>query len=113
MIQSDKFDISFMNIKKIFIITYDFTIKKLIEIFGFFIILMGLLLMIALISYSPNDPNFIFPIDTKIDNYLGFQGSYVADFFLQSIGLISYLIPITLVFTGINIFRSKDFFFIN
>jgi len=110
MIQSDKFDISFMNIKKIFIITYDFTIKKLIEIFGFFIILMGLLLMIALISYSPNDPNFIFPIDTKIDNYLGFQGSYVADFFLQSIGLISYLIPITLVFTGINIFRSKDFF---
>jgi len=110
MIQSDKFDSSFMNIKKVFIIAYDFTIKKLIEIFGFFITLLGLLLMIALISYSPNDPNFIFPIDTKIDNYLGFRGSYVADFFLQSIGLISYLIPITLIFTGINIFRSKDFF---
>jgi len=110
MIQSDKFDSSFMNIKKVFIIAYDFTIKKLIEIFGFFITLLGLLLLIALISYSPNDPNFIFPIDTKIDNYLGFRGSYVADFFLQSIGLISYLIPITLIFTGINIFRSKDFF---
>tara|TARA_B100001093_G_scaffold516740_1_gene596221 strand:+ start:34 stop:2124 length:2091 start_codon:yes stop_codon:yes gene_type:complete len=99
-----------MNIKKVFIIAYDFTIKKLIEILGFIIIVSGIWLMIALTSYSPNDPNFIFPTDTKINNLLGFKGSFVADLFMQSIGIISYLIPITLIFTGINIFKFKDLF---
>ena len=54
------------------------------------------LLFIALISYSPNDPNFIFPENTEIKNLLGFQGSYISDLFFQSIGFISYLISLTL-----------------
>ncbi len=99
-----------MNIKKVFIIVCDFTIKRLIEIIGFIILGSGILLMIALISYSPNDPNFIFSTDTEIDNLLGFKGSLVADLFFQSIGVISYLIPITLIFTGLNIFKFKDLF---
>ena len=99
-----------MNIKRMFIIAYNFSIKKLIEIFGFVTIGLGILLLIALSSYSPNDPNFIFPTETQINNLLGFKGSFVADLFFQSIGLISYLIPITLIFTGINIFRLKDLF---
>ena len=65
---------------------------------------------LALISYSPEDPNFIFPENTKIKNLLGFQGSYVSDIFLQSIGLISFLIPFTYIFTGIKIFKSKEIF---
>ena len=99
-----------MNIKRMFIIAYNFTIKKLIEILGFVTIGLGILLLIALSSYSPNDPNFIFSTETQINNLLGFKGSFVADLFFQSIGLISYLIPITLIFTGINIFKLKDLF---
>ncbi len=99
-----------MNIRKVFKNGYDFTIKKLIEIFGFIIIGLGILLLVALISYSPNDPNFIFPSDTKISNFLGFKGSFISDLLFQSIGLISYLIPITIIFTGINIFKYKDIF---
>jgi S-DNA-T family DNA segregation ATPase FtsK/SpoIIIE len=34
----------------------------------------------------------------------------VADIFLQSIGLISYLVPITYFFTGINILKQKKIF---
>ncbi len=101
-----------MDIKKIFIIAYNFTIKRLIEIFGLIIIGLSILLLISLLTYSPNDPNFVFPADTQISNLLGFKGSFVADLFVQSIGLISYLIPITLIFTGINIFKSKDLFLI-
>ena len=67
-------------------------------------------MLLALISYSPEDPNFIFPENTKIKNLLGFQGSYVSDIFLQSIGLISFLIPFTYIFTGIKIFKSKEIF---
>ena len=39
---------------------------------------------------------------------LGFHGSYISDLFFQSLGLIAYLIPLTYIFTGINIFRKKE-----
>ena len=112
MIQSDKFDSLNMNVKKIVNIAFEFIIKRLLEIFGFGILIIGVFLLIALASYSPEDPNFIFPENTEIKNFLGFQGSYIADLFLQSIGFISYLIPLTFIFTGINIFRYKSFFLI-
>ena len=112
MIQSDKFDSFDMNIKTLANKALIFSINRLIEILGILILLIGILLLISLISYSPDDPNFIFPNDTKIKNILGFQGSYISDIFFQSIGLISFLVSITLIFTGLNIFFSKDFFLI-
>ena len=46
----------------------------------------------------------------EIKNLLGFQGSFVSDLFFQSVGLISYLISFTFIFTGINVVRLKEFF---
>ncbi|MBD1159312.1 DNA translocase FtsK [Pelagibacterales bacterium SAG-MED19] len=89
---------------------FTFVIKRLIEISGVIFSFFGILLFVALISYSPNDPNFIFPENTEIENFIGFRGSYIADLFFQSIGLISYLVPFTLIFTGILIFKKKEFF---
>ncbi len=89
-----------------------FLAKRLTEIFGFFVFISGLFLIISLISYSPEDPNFIFPENTDIKNLLGLRGSYVSDLFFQSIGLISYLFSITLILAGIVITLNKDFFFI-
>ena len=103
MIQSDIFDSINMNIKKITNSILLFVVKRLVEIFGILILISGILLLISLISYSPEDPNFIFPENTDIKNILGFRGSYVSDLFFQSIGLISYLFSITLIFTGLNI----------
>ena len=99
-----------MNIKKTADLLLNFVIKRLAEIFGVLISLAGVTLFIALITYSPNDPNFIFPENTEIENLMGFQGSFISDLFFQSVGLIAYLIPFTLIITGINILRSKDFF---
>ena len=101
-----------MDLKKITNSILTFIIKRLIEIIGFLISFIGLLLFVALISYSPSDPNFIFPENTKINNILGFRGSYASDLFFQSIGLVSYLIPFTLIFTGISVFIKKKFFII-
>ena len=112
MIQSGKFDSFNMNIKNIANSILIFTLNRLIEIFGIIISIIGLGLLISLISYSPSDPNFIFPENTVINNILGFQGSYTSDLFFQSIGLISFLIPITLILTGINIFKKKEMFLI-
>ena len=101
-----------MNIKKIANTVLQFSINRVIEILGTSLAIIGILILIALISYSPNDPNFIFPQNTQISNILGFQGSYISDLFLQSIGIISYLLSVTLVITGINVFRGKDLFLI-
>ena len=101
-----------MNIKKTANLLLNFTIKRLAEIFGVLISLAGGMLFLALITYSPNDPNFIFPENTKIENLMGFQGSFVSDLLFQSVGLMAYLIPFTLLITGVNILRTKDFFLI-
>ena len=99
-----------MNIKKTANLLINFTIKRISEIIGIIIFASGILLITALLTYSPEDPNFIFPDNTEIKNILGFQGSFVSDLFFQSIGLISYLFSLTLILTGINIFRQKDIF---
>ncbi len=101
-----------MNIKKIANITSQFIIHRLIEIIGVSISLIGVFLFIALISYSPSDPNFIFPENTEIKNLLKFQGSYTSDLFFQSIGITSFLVSITFLITGINIIKRKDLFLI-
>ena len=101
-----------MDIKKTANLLLNFTLKRLAEISGIIIFSAGILLFIALFSYSPEDPNFIFPKDTKIKNLLGFQGSFISDLFFQSFGFIAYLISFTYIITGINIFRLKEFFLI-
>jgi DNA segregation ATPase FtsK/SpoIIIE, S-DNA-T family len=101
-----------MKIKQLAINALNFSINKFIEILGIGIVLIAALLLISLISYSPNDPNFIFPDKIEIQNLLGPHGSFTADFLFQSFGLITFLLPFTLVFTGINIILYKKIFLI-
>ncbi len=108
MIQSVKFDSSNMNIKKLSNSALSFVIKRLIEIIGISLVFVGIFIFLSLISYSPEDPNFIFPEGSEIKNILGYQGSFVSDIILQSIGFIAFLIPITFIFTGFNIFKKKE-----
>ena len=86
----------------------DFIINRLAELVGIFLVVASILLFISLISYSPDDPNFIFPENQEIKNLLGFRGSFIADIFFQSIGLISILIPFSLLFTGLSITINKN-----
>ncbi len=97
-----------MEIKSFFNKIIDFSLKRLTELVGLLLIIISFLLFLSLISYSPEDPNFIFSDNTEIKNILGFRGSYTSDIFYQSIGLISILIPFTIFFTGINVFNKKS-----
>ena len=72
-----------MNIKDLSKKSLDFTIKRVAEIIGLFLIFVSVLFFIALISYSPEDPNFIFTNNEDIKNILGFRGSYISDFFFS------------------------------
>ena len=108
-----------MKIKKLANNALYFSINRIIEVIGVSFVVIGLLLLISLITFSPDDPNFIFPKNTQIKNFLGFYGSFTADLFFQSFGLIALLIPFSFIFTGINVSLNKkisliidSFFFI-
>ena len=101
-----------MDIRKTANLLINFIIRRLAEIFGVMVFASGILIIIALLTYTPDDPNFIFPNNNPIKNILGYRGSFTSDLFFQSLGLVSYLFSITLIITGINIFRVKDFFLI-
>ena len=96
-----------MEINKIYKNVSNFLIKRFIEVIGLLLSIFSVLLLISLISYSPEDPNFIFPENTEIKNILGYRGSFTSDLFYQSIGLISILVSVTFFMTGINIIKNK------
>ena len=96
-----------MNIKTFLDKITNFLLNRLSELVGMVILVTSILLFVSLISYSPEDPNFIFPENTNIKNLLGIKGSYTADILYQSIGLISLLIPISLIFLSISIILNK------
>ena len=101
-----------MEIKKLANNALNFSINRVIEFIAIGILVIGFFLLISLVSFSPDDPNFIFPDNTEIKNFFGFRGSFTADFFFQSFGLISLLIPFSLILTGTNIFLNKKIFLI-
>ncbi|SVB35052.1 uncharacterized protein METZ01_LOCUS187906, partial [marine metagenome] len=91
------------NYSKIF----SFFNKRIIEIIGLLTVLLSIFLLLSLSTYTPEDPNFIFPEKTKIQNLFGFYGSVTSDLFLQSFGMISFLFCVTIFFTGVLIIRYK------
>ena len=96
-----------MNFKSLINKCLEFLVNRLVELSAIVLICTSLLLFVSLLSYSPEDPNFIFPDNSEIKNLLGYRGSFIADFFYQSIGLISLLLCFTFFFTGIIIFNKK------
>ena len=101
-----------MEFKRLANNTINFGINRIIESAGIALVIIGLFLLLSLATFSPGDPNFIFPENTEIKNLLGFNGSYTADLFFQTFGLIALLIPFTLIFSGINIVLNKKIFLI-
>ena len=96
-----------MNLKIKNIDLKAFIFNRLIEIFAIGLFIFAILLSLAVVTYTPDDPNFIFSEGKQVKNLLGINGSIISDFFFQSVGLISYFIPITIIFSAINIFFKK------
>ena len=75
--------------------------NRLIEFVGLLLIVVGFFIIIAIGSYSPEDPNFIYnPENSEIKNLAGYYGSVASDFLLQSIGLVSLFMTINLLNWG-------------
>ena len=71
----------------------NFLKKRTFEFFGLILILTSIGLAIAFSTYSPADPSFVYGNrDFEIQNFFGIYGSGIADFFLHSFGLVSFLL---------------------
>ncbi len=97
-----------MDFKKSIEKIKDFSLKRLVEFIGIIILISAILILLSLISYNPNDPNFIYPENQEINNILGINGSITADFLLQSVGIVAYCLPISLIFLSISILFNKN-----
>ena len=86
----------------------NFIKKRLIELCGILLSLLSLFVLASIITYSPDDPNFIYSSEsTQIKNIGGFYGSVISDFLLQSIGLISILFAINFFYWGLKVISTK------
>ena len=86
----------------------NFLKKRTFEFIGLLLISIGILLAISFVTYSPKDPSFIYgDKDVVISNYFGIYGSSISDFLLQSFGLISFLLLITIIAWGFKLIIKK------
>ena len=87
----------------------NFLKKRTFEFIGLILISTSIGLAIAFTTYSPEDPSFVYgDREFEIKNFFGIYGSSIADFLLQSFGLVSFLILANFLFWGINLIIQKE-----
>ena len=94
--------------KNIYNNTLDFFKRRFIELFGLLLISLFFIFSYSLFSYSPENSTLIYKIDSSETGII-FQkySSIIADFFLQSFGLISFLIAISILSWGVSLIVNK------
>ncbi len=87
----------------------NFLKKRTLEFVGLLLISLGIALTISFATYSPSDPSLIYgDSGSNIKNFFGLYGSRISDFLLQSFGLISFLILLTLISWGLKLIFEKE-----
>jgi DNA segregation ATPase FtsK/SpoIIIE, S-DNA-T family len=71
--------------------------QRLFEGLGVALVLASLLLLLALLTYSPADVSLDTAVDASPRNFLGRDGALVADVLVQGVGLAAYLLPVVLL----------------
>ena len=72
------------------------------------LICAALYLMLALASYSPDDPGWSYVgAGNGVANIAGPFGAWFADFALYLFGLLAYLIPVMIAWSGYLVFRQR------
>jgi S-DNA-T family DNA segregation ATPase FtsK/SpoIIIE len=85
--------------------------RRLNELIGFLVLVFAVLLVLALVSYSPLDPSLNTaatpPASRPAHNWIGVVGAIVSDLALQLFGVAVFLVPVFLVLYSLRWFRSR------
>ena len=94
--------------KDIYSHTLDFFKKRMVEVCGLILISIFGVFSYSLINYSPKNQTLIYKIDEHgTSGFFEIYSNISADFFLQSFGLISFLIALSILSWGINLIFNK------
>ena len=89
---------------KIFLVLRGFIYRAFLKITNFVLgvsyISFGAIILIALISYNGLDKSLNTTSDSAPENLLGLPGAYMSDIIVQMFGILSILIPITIILFG-------------
>ena len=86
----------------------DFLKKRSIEFLGLLLITIFVFFIVSLVNYAPDKATIIFKSDSfNNDNFISVYGNLIADFFLQSFGLISFFLAVSIFSWGINLIIKK------
>jgi len=85
--------------------------KRLNELIGILLFATAVLMVLALVSYSPLDRSLNTaanpPVGRPAHNWIGLVGAYSADLMLQATGVMAFLLPVMLVFLAVRWMRSR------
>jgi len=86
--------------------------RRLNELIGFLLFVAAILLLLALVSYSPADRSLNTvgpaPASRPARNWVGILGAYGSDLLLQTAGIAAFLLPVMFAFLGARWFRSRN-----
>jgi S-DNA-T family DNA segregation ATPase FtsK/SpoIIIE len=85
--------------------------RRLRELIGLLTGVAGLLVLLSLTSFAPEDPslNTAVAVGTAAHNWIGPAGAYLADSLFQVLGWAAYLLPFALVVIGLRLLRARTF----
>ncbi len=79
-----------------------------LEIGGIFLLLLGLLFGISLLTYHPTDPSFsTVTTNPTVQNAIGKVGAFASDILFQVVGISAYFIPAILILWGVGYFKKE------
>ncbi len=94
--------------KDIYYNILDFFKKRIVEVCGLILISIFGVFSYSLINYSPKNETLIYKIDEEVTvSLFEIYSNMSADFFLQSFGLISFLIAFSIFSWGICLIFQK------
>jgi S-DNA-T family DNA segregation ATPase FtsK/SpoIIIE len=82
-----------------------------VELAGFLVAVVGLLVLLSLASFMPEDPslNTATAAGATARNWIGPVGAYTADLLFQGLGWVAYLVPMILLVVGTRLLLVRPF----
>ncbi|WP_296387319.1 DNA translocase FtsK [Reyranella sp.] len=84
----------------------DFLRRRLMELVGVAISAVGMMMLMAIFTFSTADPSLNHATGNAPNNLLGLPGAYVSDVLLQTFGLAIVLVPVALITWGVRMLRT-------